>query len=163
MIESTRRDRVAERDEDDVEGSDRKEDQLEGALAVHDELSQPRAIEEREHERPADADEEAVAAGHVGDREAALRLGRVRARLPGQHRVDCVLGENGDEGDRGQREALRDVELGRFPLPQLRRNAAERMPTPKRAASKTGSGWKPARRKVSAGTPSEAIAAMSSQ
>ena len=73
------------------------------------------------------ADEQLVRAGHVGEREAVRRLARRRARLPREHEVDRVLGQHRDQGEQGEGEAGRDVELHDFRRPgQHERGADDR-------------------------------------
>jgi len=83
-----------------------------------------------DHHGPADADEEAVGTGHVGQGQGARRFtggtrldaGRTElldgiAPLPGEDEVDGVLGEHGDEGEHGDGGAGRHVELGHLGRP----------------------------------------------
>ena len=76
------------------------------------------------HHRPPDADQQPVAAGHVGERERRELLG-VLARLLGEREVDRVLGEHRDQGEHGEREALRHVELERLRRPGEQERRAE--------------------------------------
>ena len=71
---------------------------------------------EQHDERPADADEQPVAAGHVGEREGRELL-RVLARLGGEREVDRVLGKHRDQRQDREREALGHVELQRLRRP----------------------------------------------
>lgn len=66
--------------------------------------------EEQEDERPAEANEEAVAAGHVGNGVGGKR--GVLAGLPGEGHVDGVLGKHRDQGDEGDGERLGDFDFG---------------------------------------------------
>ena len=86
-----------------------------GLAALSGELAHPPGGEQH-HERPADADQEPVAAGHV--REGELRvdvrvdagLGRL-AGLRREHEVHGVLGQDRDECQHGEGETGGDVEL----------------------------------------------------
>ena len=77
-----------------------------------DEAPVPFPAERRRDEvdhRPAEADEEAQAAGEVGDGEVRLR--RVLAGVPGDDRFDGELRQGLQPGQDGQGQALRDQEL----------------------------------------------------
>lgn len=71
---------------------------------------------QEDDERPPHADEQPVAAGHVGERERCV-LVWVGTGLEGEREVDRVFGEHGDERQHGQREAARHVDLERFGPP----------------------------------------------
>ena len=91
-----------------------------------------RAVRRDEYDhRPADADQQAVRARHVGEGERARALPRVvrcLARLsellervpalPREHHVDGVLGQDRDEREDGDRQPRRDVELRHLGRPR---------------------------------------------
>ncbi len=79
---------------------------------------------EEHHHRPPDADQQPVAAGHVGQRERRVLLG-VLARLGREGEVDGVLREHGDQGEHGEGEALRHVELEDLGRPGQQEGRAE--------------------------------------
>ena len=114
---------VLQRERERVQRGDREEGDLDAVRAVEADLGVDRALValaaadpgeppgRDEHDRgPPDADEQPVAAGHVGEGERRVLLG-VAARLGREREVDDVLGEHGDQGQDGECEALRDVEL----------------------------------------------------
>jgi hypothetical protein len=81
------------------------------------EAAAPGADDEHDRrQRPAEADQQPVGAGHVGG-----RVGRVARPVPGREgevEVDRELGQNGDQGEQGDREAAGDVDLGRLRRPR---------------------------------------------
>jgi len=70
------------------------------------------------NERPADADQEAVRAGHVGCRELDIVRPGIRASPQRVVEVDRVLGQDGEQGQAGKRDALRDMRLGSLGAPR---------------------------------------------
>ncbi len=83
--------------------------ELAGVAALAGDPRHPPRGEQHDH-RPPDADEEPVAAGHVGQRERRELL-RVFAGLVREREVDRVLRQHRDECEHGEREPLRHVEL----------------------------------------------------
>ena len=89
-----------------------------------DQLARARRLpgEEEDHGRPAHAEQQAVGAGHIRQRQVGLlreprerhRVRRVLPRLVGQEQVDRVLGQHGDERHQGDRQRRRDVVLRRL-------------------------------------------------
>ena len=77
-----------------------------------DELSRTRPLpgEEEDHGGPADPEQQAIGAGHVGQRELIL-AGDALAGLPREQQIDGVFGKHGDEGNEGHCERGRDVVL----------------------------------------------------
>jgi hypothetical protein len=66
-------------------------------------------VRQHDHHRPGDANQESVGAGHVGDRVAGVS--RILGRQPGITGVYDVLGQDGDERQQRERQALREIEL----------------------------------------------------
>ena len=80
-----------------------------------DELSRTRPFpgEEEDHGGPADAEQQAIGAGHIGQRELILARDAL-AGLPGEQQIDRIFGQHGDEGNEGHCERCRDVVLRRL-------------------------------------------------
>ena len=97
--------------------------ELAGVPVLAGDARHPPRREQHDH-RPADADQQPVAAGHVGERERRVLLG-VLAGLVGEREVDGVLGQHRDEGQHGEGEALRHVELERLGRPGEQERRAE--------------------------------------
>ena len=92
------------------------------ALLAGDARHAPRR--EEHDQRPPDADEQPVAAGHVRQRERRELVG-VLAGLVREREVDRVLGQHRDEREHGEGEALRHVELERLRGPGQQERRAE--------------------------------------
>ncbi len=124
-------DPAVERDEERPERREQEEDDLEADLPVqdYDVREEARSFLDRGIDRrppakdrkegdagPADADEDPVRAGHVGDGQVACldpAFGaREHARVPGVERVDGVFWRDGQHGEHRDRERLGDVLLG---------------------------------------------------
>ena len=112
------RDRALQRERQRVDGRDGEEGDLDRVRPVELDLVVERSLVavglgdpahpprgQQHHQRPADADQQPVAAGHVGQRERRVLVG-VLARLPREHEVDGVLGQHRDQRQDGEGEAL---------------------------------------------------------
>ena len=75
-------------------------------------------------------------------------LDRVAA-LPGEDEVDGVLGEHGDEGEDGDGQAGRDVELGHLGRPRQQEGGADDGQAEDERPPTAGSGWMSASRRTS--------------
>ena len=134
------RQRALPPDDEEVSDADEQEDDLDGVLAFKLDLAQTlAALPAMEcsgghiNHRPAEADEQAQAAGEVGrhQRGGVLNLKGVRAgayglsRLPGDDRLDGKFGQRLQPGQDGQRQTLRDEKLRRFGGPGDQHRRAE--------------------------------------
>ena len=73
--------------------------------------------------RPTDADKQSIGAGHIGH-----GIGRVLRVFPGTPReihVDGVLGKNGDQSEKRDRQCLRNILLDQLNGPKQHESGAE--------------------------------------
>ena len=101
---------AGQQQEADLRGIGRRE--IDGAVPVLDPVQE-------HHQRPGQADEQPIGAGHVGGGVMhVLRLRAFEAGLVGVVEVDRVFRQHGHQGNDGQDQALRDVLLGGFRAPR---------------------------------------------
>src|SRR5205085_9176961 len=65
---------------------------------------------------PAEAEEQAIGAGHVGG--GVRGEGWILACLDSKNDIDRVLGEDGEQGDGGQRQGAWNIVFGGFGAPR---------------------------------------------
>jgi hypothetical protein len=100
-----------------IKGRRQQHGQLQAvALLELDVAAAEAEIGQGDHQRPGDADEQPVRPGHIGDGVAGV--GRVLGGEPGEAGIDHVLGQDGDQRQQGECEALREVELDRLGRPR---------------------------------------------
>jgi hypothetical protein len=129
------RHRVLQRQGERVDRGDRQERDLDRVLAIELHASPVLPLDDpalgaepperdEHHHGPADADQQPVGPGHVGQRQRARRLGAAVQRqarraglrerfaaLAGEHEVHGVFGQHRDQRQDRDREARRDVQL----------------------------------------------------
>jgi hypothetical protein len=113
-----------ERDDERVERRDREIRHLDRLVPRQQDLALPETQPHREdRRRPADPEQEPVAARHVGGRERRVR--RVGTGAPREVHVHGVFGQHRNERQRRERERARDVELRHLARPREDEGGAE--------------------------------------